>query len=247
MIRTMFLLLLISSFGPQASVNDLFEQGQKAMKENRYREAVDAFDKALAIAPADNVPLLAGLHYYRGASLALSGELLVAITSLRQAIHYAPKERAYQDFLAKVEAQAAATVISADQISRALRAARSFAAEAGNASIDLWVNYEFDKDTLSKTGSDQAAELSKVVTSAAFANSRFRLIGHTDSRGADKYNQDLSARRAARLRDYLVQHGMDPKRIEVEGRGERELKAQGDTEEIHAVNRRVEVQLVEGK
>jgi flagellar motor protein MotB len=37
---------------------------------------------------------------------------------------------------------------------------------------------------------------------------------------------------------------MDSKRLDVEGHGEMELKAQGETEEIHAVNRRVEVQLL---
>jgi outer membrane protein OmpA-like peptidoglycan-associated protein len=244
MIFTMLLLLLVSAAPPQATVNELFDQGQKAMKENRYRDAADLFERALAIAPPNNTSLLAGLHYYRGAALGLSGEYLVAITSLKQAIHYAPTERAYRDLLTKVEQQASGAVIPADQISRALRASRSFAAEGGLASIDLWVNYEFDKDALSKSGLEQAAELAKVLQSAAFADSRFKLIGHTDSRGAEEYNRELSTRRAARLRDYLVQGGMDSKRLEVEGHGEMELKAQGDTEEIHAINRRVEVQLV---
>jgi outer membrane protein OmpA-like peptidoglycan-associated protein len=244
MILTVLLLLLVSPALPQSTVNELYDQGQKAMKENRHRDAADLFERALAIAPPGNTALLAGLHYYHGAALGLSGDYLVAIASLKQAIHYAPGERTYRDFLTKVEQQAAGSVIPAEQISRALRASRSFAAESGPASIDLWVNYEFDRDVLSKSGLEQAAELAKVLQSAAFADSRFKLIGHTDSRGTDEYNKELSSRRAARLRDYLAQGGMDSKRLDVEGHGEMELKAQGETEEIHAINRRVEVQLL---
>jgi outer membrane protein OmpA-like peptidoglycan-associated protein len=46
--------------------------------------------------------------------------------------------------------------------------------------------------------------------------------GHTDSRGADEYNLDLSARRASALRDWLVTNGIDESRLTAVGKGESE-------------------------
>ena len=44
------------------------------------------------------------------------------------------------------------------------------------------------------------------------------LVGHTDPRGDHKYNVELSARRAAAVRDYLLSHGVSA-HIEVDGKG----------------------------
>ena len=43
--------------------------------------------------------------------------------------------------------------------------------------------------------------------------------GHTDELGSDEYNQWLSEKRATAVRDYLVEKGIDPSRIEVVGLG----------------------------
>jgi len=45
------------------------------------------------------------------------------------------------------------------------------------------------------------------------------VIGHTDRIGGDAYNQRLSERRAASVKDYLVGQGIDPSRIFTEGKG----------------------------
>ena len=44
--------------------------------------------------------------------------------------------------------------------------------------------------------------------------------GHTDSRGSDEYNLDLSDRRAASVRDWLVDNGIDGARLSAVGKGE---------------------------
>ncbi len=46
------------------------------------------------------------------------------------------------------------------------------------------------------------------------------VTGHTDRIGSDAYNQRLSDRRAAAVRDYLVNQGVESSRITAEGRGE---------------------------
>jgi outer membrane protein OmpA-like peptidoglycan-associated protein len=241
------LLATVTLISAQSMVRETYARGQRALQEKRYGDAVQAFDEALGAAPPTDKALLAGLHYYKGAALGMDGKLLPALASVELALRYAPQEASYQKLLARLRKQAASTIIPADQISRALLSARSFAAEQGGAaSIDLWVNYQFDKDSLSNDGRTQAAELAKAINSPALAGMRFRLIGHTDSQGTEDYNQNLSERRAARLAEYLSStHGVRANRLSAEGRGERELKVPGDNDEAHAVNRRVEVQVVE--
>lgn len=77
---------------------------------------------------------------------------------------------------------------------------------------------------------------------------RYRLIGHTDSRGGEAHNQALSERRAASvLAAVLTQHPDLDGRMEALGKGERELLALGAEMRDHQLNRRVEVHAVCGE
>ncbi len=67
-----------------------------------------------------------------------------------------------------------------------------------------------------------------------------RITGHTDNVGTDEANQKLSEGRANAVKKDLIKRGIDPERIETEGKGESEPVADNDTEEGRALNRRVE-------
>ena len=67
------------------------------------------------------------------------------------------------------------------------------------------------------------------------------IIGHTDATGNPGINQPLSVDRAARTRDYLANRGVNPARITIEGRGEREPIASNTDNSGRARNRRVEI------
>lgn len=67
------------------------------------------------------------------------------------------------------------------------------------------------------------------------------VIGHTDRVGSVASNDALSKQRAAMVRDALVAAGLDPKLIEVAGRGEREPLVPTADEVAEAKNRRVEI------
>ena len=71
------------------------------------------------------------------------------------------------------------------------------------------------------------------------------IIGHTDSTGTPDINQPLSVDRAARTRDYLAARGVNPNRITIEGRGEREPIASNNDASGRARNRRVEIYVAE--
>jgi len=69
---------------------------------------------------------------------------------------------------------------------------------------------------------------------------RIRITGHTDSVGKDEDNQRLSEGRANSVRQAMIDRGIDPARIEAEGKGETEPIDTNDTEEGRQHNRRVE-------
>jgi outer membrane protein OmpA-like peptidoglycan-associated protein len=77
------------------------------------------------------------------------------------------------------------------------------------------------------------------------------LGSHTDSRGNDPYNQELSQRRAESVKTYLVSNGVTPRRIKAVGYGETRLRNScGNdapcSEEEHQRNRRTEVTITKG-
>jgi OmpA-OmpF porin, OOP family len=65
--------------------------------------------------------------------------------------------------------------------------------------------------------------------------------GHTDSSGAESYNQELSQERATAVREFLVSNGINPERIMARGYGEAHPVAPNNTEVGRQENRRVEV------
>jgi outer membrane protein OmpA-like peptidoglycan-associated protein len=68
-----------------------------------------------------------------------------------------------------------------------------------------------------------------------------RIIGHTSSEGEDKYNLELSAKRAAAVKEILVkEYGIEAARLQTEGRGEKEPVSDNTSKEGKAANRRVE-------
>lgn len=73
------------------------------------------------------------------------------------------------------------------------------------------------------------------------ANLEIRIIGHTDADGNDAANLDLSKRRAASVKNELVNNfNVDAARIQTDGKGEMQAVAPNDTPANKALNRRVE-------
>lgn len=77
-----------------------------------------------------------------------------------------------------------------------------------------------------------------------YPNSKFSLEGHTDSDGKDAANQKLSEDRAAAVKNYLVENGIDTSRLSSKGFGESMPIDTNKTKAGKANNRRVEVKLV---
>ena len=77
----------------------------------------------------------------------------------------------------------------------------------------------------------------------AFSKATFLIEGHTDSTGSVSLNEKLSAKRAAAVKDYLVQNGIDASRLESKGYGESNPIDSNKTRAGRANNRRVEIKV----
>lgn len=100
------------------------------------------------------------------------------------------------------------------------------------------IYFDYDKTTLK---SESFVELNKVVDFLKQNPSvSIEISGHTDSRGSDTYNQNLSQGRSQAVVDYLVSQGIESYRLEAHGYGESRPIDTNNTEEGMANNRRVE-------
>jgi OOP family OmpA-OmpF porin len=74
---------------------------------------------------------------------------------------------------------------------------------------------------------------------------RVRIEGYTDERATEAYNLELSQERAEAVKRILVGFGIDEGRLETVGHGESNPVASNDTGEGRALNRRVELDIIE--
>ncbi len=77
------------------------------------------------------------------------------------------------------------------------------------------------------------------------SGTRIQITGHTDSSGSDGYNQNLSAQRAASVGAYLISAGTSAARVETLGLGEGVPLSSNATAAGRAINRRVEITLLD--
>lgn len=108
---------------------------------------------------------------------------------------------------------------------------------------------QFSEQALFDTNSAELTAAGESVMNSLFeALSEYKgitgisVVGHTDSRGAEEYNQALSERRAQTIASILAARYTDA-RIDVKGMGETAPVASNDTAEGRQLNRRVEVEV----
>ena len=102
--------------------------------------------------------------------------------------------------------------------------------------------FDFDKSVLKPEGK---AKLDDLVGKVKGINLEVIIaVGHTDSTGADAYNQKLSVARSEAVKAYLVSKGIEKNRVYTEGKGEKQPVADNKTKEGQAKNRRVEIEVV---
>lgn len=100
------------------------------------------------------------------------------------------------------------------------------------------VNFETDKYNLNR----EAMHELDILLALLIKNPTFKvsILGHTDNRAKDDYNQKLSENRSKACADYLIAKGVVANRVSWQGFGASKPLASNDSEEGQAINRRVE-------
>ncbi|HNQ42674.1 MAG TPA: OmpA family protein, partial [Saprospiraceae bacterium] len=84
-------------------------------------------------------------------------------------------------------------------------------------SQDCNVYFDFDRDQLRL---NDVAKLDRIVNLYKSGEQKIKIVGYTDTSGTFKYNNELSARRANRVMEYLVSGGIERNNIFTESKGE---------------------------
>jgi outer membrane protein OmpA-like peptidoglycan-associated protein len=111
--------------------------------------------------------------------------------------------------------------------------------EGIKVTFDSGLLFDFDSAKLRTDAERDLAEFANSMEE--FEETKILIVGHTDSKGSESYNQDLSERRASSAANYLREQGLDAARLNTVGRGESEPVATNETPEGRQKNRRVEV------
>ena len=106
--------------------------------------------------------------------------------------------------------------------------------------INLTIEFEYGSDRLTPAGEKLLDQLSAALQDPSLQSFRFMIAGHTDGAGTDLYNQQLSERRAAAVKAYLVSKGqIEEARLTTVGFGK--SKPLNPAKPMSAENRRVEI------
>lgn len=174
------------------------------------------------------------------------------------------RKRIEQAELERTQVQLAARERTATQAEHRASAAEAQARQAQEEALRLQTEIEELKATPTERGlvltlgdvlfeTDQAVLRSgadRTITNLAefmqkYPDRRVRVEGHTDARGSDEYNLQLSQRRANAVRDALLSRGISSERIDTIGLGEGYPVAGNDTSGGMQQNRRVEIVISE--
>ena len=106
--------------------------------------------------------------------------------------------------------------------------------------VNLTITFEYGSDQLTPAGQKQLDELGVALQDPSLKSFRFMIVGHTDGAGSEAYNQQLSERRAAAVKAYLVgKRQIEEARLATVGFGK--SKPLDAANPMSAENRRVEI------
>jgi outer membrane protein OmpA-like peptidoglycan-associated protein len=124
--------------------------------------------------------------------------------------------------------------------------------DVGQVIILKNIFFDYNKYSLRPESKNELDRLTKLLNDNPTL--RIEIGGHTDSRGSAAYNKELSHNRSRSVVEYLVNNGIDKKRLEYNGYGKEQpivtdaeiakLKTEKQREEAHQENRRTEFKII---
>ncbi len=100
------------------------------------------------------------------------------------------------------------------------------------------IYFDFDKFNLSKVSKDK---IKKFLNNYGSVINEYLVVGHTDTKGTNKYNLSLSIKRAEVVKEILINYGINQSSIKILGKGEESLAVDTPDDTKQPANRRVEI------
>lgn len=104
--------------------------------------------------------------------------------------------------------------------------------------LDMVVTFELASAVLTEEAKENLKIYAAILVDERLQRANFRVEGHTDARGSDDYNLDLSRARAQAVKEFLVEYGLPVTRLTADGFGEERPRADSPADPS---NRRVEL------
>lgn len=115
--------------------------------------------------------------------------------------------------------------------------------EVGQVVVMENIFFEFDKSIILPQSFIELHNLISILNK--YPTMKIELSGHTDNKGSDRYNQNLSHSRVKAVFDYLVSQGVSAKRLQYTSYGATQPIADNKTDQGRSKNRRVEFKILE--
>ncbi len=100
------------------------------------------------------------------------------------------------------------------------------------------IYFDFDQFNLSAVSKDK---IKKFLNNYGSVINEYLVIGHTDTKGTNKYNLSLSIKRAEVVKEILINYGINQSNIKILGKGEESLAVDTPDDTKQPANRRVEI------
>ena len=101
-----------------------------------------------------------------------------------------------------------------------------------------YIYFDFDQFNLSEVSKDK---IKKFLNNYGSVINEYLVVGHTDTKGTNKYNLSLSIKRAEVVKEILINYGIKQNSIKILGKGEESLAVNTPDDTKQPANRRVEI------
>ncbi|MDI9245949.1 OmpA family protein [Marinobacter sp. CHS3-4] len=233
--------LLQSSIDVCERFDNWYLLGQANFYSESYQEAESAYIEARKYAKHDDQIALAIARYAEARNaMGYHTEAVNLLHDARALHNDAPQ------WIAKlaldIDSELANQPVSGESVTRALTTLPPKSFHKYQPKYSLRLNFEYDSEKLVNPEAFDPKVIVEALKNKELEDKVFTLMGHSDVRGDENYNETLSERRARAIRQAIVDAAPDlAPRIKTLGKGETAPLYEGNSEKEHLLNRRVEI------
>jgi outer membrane protein OmpA-like peptidoglycan-associated protein len=216
--------------------------GRAEQNLGQLEKALLAYEKSEQLAESDTQRANAIARY--GEVLSLNGqrqEALKLIHAAREMLDTPPEWMT--DLARELDLSVAAKPVTKEQIKRGFHPMKFKSLQVTTKpSVNIRINFLYDSTELDELSQENLKQLAAALADEEYRGKLFLLVGHSDVRGEEYYNKDLSLKRAETIRKNLIAINSSLSgRLKVDGWGESHPLYKGNSEVDHQLNRRLQV------